>query len=107
MESVKFQISAIGAELLPGKRPLWYLGDTTMFPQQPAVPNHGLGSLVVLLQPMWGPGALGFDPGAALVAKSPKHTLFTQIEPQNHIICQEVRTSGPPARAQVPQGPQG
>ena len=67
----------------------------------------GSGSLVVLVQPMWGPGALGFDPGAALVAKSPKNTLFTQIEPQNHIICQEVRTSGPPARPQVPQGPQG
>ena len=67
----------------------------------------GSGSFVVLVQPMWGPGALGFDPGAALVAKSPKNTLFTQIEPQNHIICQEVRTSGPPARPQVPQGPQG
>ena len=67
----------------------------------------GSGSLVVLVQPMWDPGALGFDPGAALVAKSPKNTLFTQIEPQNHIICQEVRTSGPPARPQVPQGPQG
>ena len=67
----------------------------------------GLGSLGVSFQPMWGPGALGFDPGAALVAKSPKNTLFTQIEPQNHIICQEVRTSGPPARPQVPQGPQG
>ena len=56
---------------------------------------------------MWGPGGLGFDPEAALVAKSRKITLFTQIKPQNLIICQEVRTSGPPARPQVPQGPHG
>ena len=56
---------------------------------------------------MWGPGGLGFDPEAALVAKSWKNTLFTQIELQNLIICQEARTSGPPARPQVPQGPQG
>ena len=57
---------------------------------------------------MWGPGALGFDPGAALVAKSKANdTLFTQTEPQNLIICQEARTSGTPARPRVPQGPQG
>jgi hypothetical protein len=44
VESVNFQISAIGAELLPGKRPLWHLGDKARFSQQPVVPNHGLGS---------------------------------------------------------------
>ena len=55
MESVNFQISAIGAALLPGKRPLWYLGDTARFSQQPAVPNRGLGSIpaaVVHTRPM-------------------------------------------------------
>ena len=54
-KSVDFQISAIGAELLPGKQPLWYLGDNARFSQQPAVPNHSLGSssvAVVHTRPM-------------------------------------------------------
>jgi hypothetical protein len=72
--------------------------------------NHKINDytfLDSLVQPLWDPGALGFGPGAALVAKSKTNTLFTQTEPQNLIICQEVRTSGPPARPQVAQGPQG
>ena len=64
----------------------------------------GSGSLGMLVQPMWG---LEFDPEAALVAQSRKTTLFTQIEPQNLIVCQEVRTSGTPARPRVPQAPHG
>ena len=47
MESVNFQISAIGVALLPDKRPLWHLWDKARFSQQPAVPNHGLGSIPV------------------------------------------------------------
>ena len=66
MESVNFQISAIGAALRPGNRPFWYLGDTARFSQRPAAPKHGLGSIPMAALHIWpvlytgpGPGQYG------------------------------------------------
>ena len=52
-KSVDFQISAIGAALLPGNRPLWYLGDTARVLQQPVVTCRGLGSIPAIVLHIW------------------------------------------------------
>ena len=66
MESVNFQISAIGAALRPGNRPFWYLGDTARVLQQPVVTCRGLGSIPAIVMNIWpvlytgpGPGQYG------------------------------------------------
>ena len=53
MESVNFQISAIGAALLPGKRPLWYLGDKARFSQHSVASGGALGSSSVSVLRIW------------------------------------------------------
>ena len=56
---------------------------------------------------MWGPEGLGFDPEAALVAKSWKNTLFTQIElPKSHYLSRSAHQR-PPSPVPGAPGPSG
>ena len=63
MESVKLTNFGHRGSLLPGNRPLWYLGDTARVLQQPVVTCRGLGSIPAIVMNIWPVLCTGPGPG--------------------------------------------